>query len=117
MGRFTERKERRGARESPENEHVRHARQRRLLSTPFVEMATASDRFNINSQLEHLQTKYVGTGHPDLHRYDWFTNIKRDTYASLVGHHNMVTYVALCENESIGRSKYTMLQNMFLPCG
>ncbi|KAL6143231.1 hypothetical protein ACLB2K_053926 [Fragaria x ananassa] len=28
----------------------------------------ASDRFNINSQLEHLQAKYVGTGHADLHR-------------------------------------------------
>ena len=26
----------------------------------------ASDRFNINSQLEHLQSKYVGTGHADL---------------------------------------------------
>ena len=28
----------------------------------------ASDRFNINSQLEHLQAKYVGTGHADLTR-------------------------------------------------
>jgi len=59
----------------------------------------------------------VGTGHPDLHRYDWFSNIKRDTYASLASQHNMVTYVALCENESVGRSKYAMLQRMFLPCG
>jgi hypothetical protein len=25
-------------------------------------MTTLQDRFNINSQLEHLQTKYVGTG-------------------------------------------------------
>ncbi|KAJ6897668.1 hypothetical protein NC652_024464 [Populus alba x Populus x berolinensis] len=30
----------------------------------------ASDRFNINSQLEHLQAKYVGTGHADLNRLD-----------------------------------------------
>ncbi|KAG7018793.1 hypothetical protein SDJN02_20666, partial [Cucurbita argyrosperma subsp. argyrosperma] len=28
----------------------------------------ASDRFNINSQLEHLQAKYVGTGRADLNR-------------------------------------------------
>lgn len=28
----------------------------------------ASDRFNINSQLEHLQAKYVGTGHADMNR-------------------------------------------------
>ncbi|KAF6154745.1 hypothetical protein GIB67_032357 [Kingdonia uniflora] len=29
----------------------------------------ASDRFNINSQLEHLQAKYVGTGHADMNRF------------------------------------------------
>jgi hypothetical protein len=26
----------------------------------------AADRFNINRSWEHLQNKYVGTGHPDL---------------------------------------------------
>lgn len=26
----------------------------------------SGDRFNINSQLEHLQMKYVGTGHADI---------------------------------------------------
>ena len=34
----------------------------------FVWKFQASDRFNINSQLEHLQAKYVGTGHADLNR-------------------------------------------------
>ena len=29
-------------------------------------MATANDRFNIYAQLEHLQAKHVGTGHPDI---------------------------------------------------
>ncbi|GKV19072.1 hypothetical protein SLEP1_g29370 [Rubroshorea leprosula] len=33
----------------------------------------ASDRFNINSQLEHLQAKYVGTGHADLNRFEHST--------------------------------------------
>ena len=28
-------------------------------------MPQSGDRFNINSQLEHLQQKYVGTGHAD----------------------------------------------------
>mmetsp|Transcript_12894 Transcript_12894/g.24382 ORF Transcript_12894/g.24382 Transcript_12894/m.24382 type:complete len:84 (+) Transcript_12894:73-324(+) len=61
-------------------------------------MATTSDRFNINSQLEHLQAKYVGTGHPDIHRFDWMTNIHRDTYSTMIGNHNMISYVALCQN-------------------
>ncbi|KAK6254743.1 Splicing factor 3B subunit 5/RDS3 complex subunit 10 - like 2 [Theobroma cacao] len=29
----------------------------------------ASDRFNINSQLKHLQAKYVGMGHADINRF------------------------------------------------
>jgi len=29
-------------------------------------MATLSDRMSINTQIEHLQSKYVGTGHPDI---------------------------------------------------
>ena len=26
----------------------------------------AADRYNINRSWEHIQNKYVGTGHPDL---------------------------------------------------
>ena len=64
-------------------------------------MATAADRFNINSQLEHLQSRYVGTGHADTNR---------DSYASYYGHHTMLQYFAIAENESIGRVKYNMMQ-------
>lgn len=31
------------------------------------------------AQLEHLQAKYVGTGHADTNRFEWNLNIKRDT--------------------------------------
>ncbi|CAN6694674.1 unnamed protein product [Malus baccata var. baccata] len=70
----------------------------------------ASDRFNINSQLEHLQAKYVGTGHADMNRYEWAVNIQRDSYASYVGHYPMLAYFALAENESIGRERYNFMQ-------
>ncbi|XP_047957196.1 uncharacterized protein At4g14342 isoform X1 [Salvia hispanica] len=92
----------------------------------------ASDRFNINSQLEHLQAKYVGTGHADLTRFEWAVNIHRDSYASYVGHYPMLAYFAVAENESIGRERYNFMQpltcpsqsqsvdwfqKMLLPCG
>ncbi|KAK3032037.1 hypothetical protein RJ639_035474 [Escallonia herrerae] len=70
----------------------------------------ASDRFNINSQLEHLQAKYVGTGHADLNRFEWAVNIQRDSYASYVGHYPVLAYFALAENESIGRERYNFMQ-------
>ncbi|XP_020240712.1 uncharacterized protein At4g14342-like isoform X2 [Asparagus officinalis] len=77
----------------------------------------ASDRFNINSQLEHLQAKYVGTGHADMSRFDWAVNIQRDSYASYVGHYPLLAYFAVAENESIGREHYNFMQKMLLPCG
>jgi splicing factor 3B subunit 5 len=73
-------------------------------------MASAADRFNINSQLEHLQSRHVGTGHADTNRFEWAVNIHRDSYASYFGHHTTLQYFALAENESIGRVKYNMMQ-------
>ncbi|XLT12865.1 hypothetical protein HN51_058555 [Arachis hypogaea] len=72
----------------------------------------ASHRFNINSQLEHLQAKYVGTGHADLNRFEWAVNIQRDSYASYIGHYPLLAYFAIVENESIGRERYTFMQVM-----
>eukprot|EP00884_Botryococcus_braunii_P013591 jgi/Botrbrau1/22232/Bobra.168_1s0063.1 len=80
-------------------------------------MATLQDRFNINSQLEHLQAKYVGTGHADLNRFEWAVNVHRDSLASFIGHSPMMVYMAVAENESIGRIKYNLMQKMLLPCG
>lgn len=83
----------------------------------LAKMATLQDRFNINSQLEHLQAKYVGTGHADLGRFEWAVNVHRDSYASYIGHHPLVSYFAIAENESVGRKKYDLMQKMLLPCG
>lgn len=57
-----------------------------------------------------LQSKYVGTGHPDINRFEWNLNIKRDTYASFIGHQSLTAYHAVAENESMGRIKYNFLQ-------
>mmetsp|Transcript_9887 Transcript_9887/g.18437 ORF Transcript_9887/g.18437 Transcript_9887/m.18437 type:complete len:99 (-) Transcript_9887:90-386(-) len=80
-------------------------------------MTTLSDRLNINSQIEHLQAKYVGTGHADMTKFEWALNMHRDSYASYVGRHDMVSYFGVAENESVGRIKYDLLKKMLLPCG
>ena len=76
-----------------------------------------ADRFNINSQLEALQTRYVGTGRADTSKYEWIVNQHRDSLAQYVGKHSMLQYFALAENESISRVGYQMKQKMLLPCG
>lgn len=66
------------------------------------------ERYNIHSQLEHLQSKYIGTGHADTSKFEWATNQHRDTYASYMGHFDMMNYFAIAENESKARIRYLM---------
>ena len=41
---------------------------------------------------------------------EWAVNIHRDSYASYVGHHPVLAYFAVAENESIGRERYNFMQ-------
>ena len=43
--------------------------------------------------------------------------IVKRSYASYVGHHPLLSYFAVAQNESIGRVKYDFMQKMLLPCG
>ena len=48
------------------------------------------ERYNIHSQLEHLQSKYIGTGQSDTSKFEWLTNQHRDSNASYMGHYDLV---------------------------
>ena len=52
----------------------------------------AADRMNINRSWEHIQQKYVGTGHVDMSKYEWASNVHRDSIASHVGHADRLLY-------------------------
>jgi splicing factor 3B subunit 5 len=75
------------------------------------------DRYNIHTQLEHLQSKYIGTGHSDTTKWEWMTNQHRDTYTSYLGHNDLLNYIAVAENESKARLKFNFLKKMLQPCG
>ncbi|CAM9138799.1 unnamed protein product [Chrysoparadoxa australica] len=77
----------------------------------------AADRFNINRSWEHIQNKYVGTGHADTTKHEWVTNQQRDAMASHVGHSDMMCYFAVAENQAVGRVRYQLLEKMLQPCG
>ena len=46
-------------------------------------------------QLEALQARYVGTGHADVTKHEWTSNIARDSYASYIGHPGLLSYMAV----------------------
>jgi splicing factor 3B subunit 5 len=45
----------------------------------------AADRYTFNKSWDYVQSKYVGTGHSDMTKYEWLTNQHRDTNASHLG--------------------------------
>jgi hypothetical protein len=57
-----------------------------------------------------VHAKYTGTGHADTSKYDWLVNQHRDTYASFIGHPNLLNYIALVENESLGRVRFQFME-------
>ncbi|KAF8386079.1 moa-2 [Pristionchus pacificus] len=79
--------------------------------------AQVTERFHVLAQLEHLQSKYTGTGHADCNRWEWITNQHRDTHASNMSHPGMLSHIAVVENESRARTRFNLLNRMVQPCG
>mmetsp|Transcript_3759 Transcript_3759/g.6396 ORF Transcript_3759/g.6396 Transcript_3759/m.6396 type:complete len:93 (+) Transcript_3759:107-385(+) len=77
----------------------------------------AADRFSINKSWEHIQNKFVGTGHSDITKFEWASNQHRDSVASHIGHYDMMSYFAVAQNDAIGRVRYQLLEKMLQPCG
>ncbi|KAK4155171.1 splicing factor 3B subunit 5/RDS3 complex subunit 10 [Chaetomidium leptoderma] len=69
-----------------------------------------ADKLRNQQELERLQAKYIGTGHPDTTSWEWKTNIHRDTYSSIAGHPPLLSYLALAENEPVAKVRIQMIR-------
>lgn len=74
----------------------------------------SADRYNYNKSWEHIQNKYVGTGHADITKFEWAVNQHRDTIASYIGHPDMMMYFSVAQNDSIGRTRFQLLEVGFI---
>ena len=45
-------------------------------------------------------------------KFEWVSNQQRDTIASNIGHYDLMSYFAVAENESIGRTRYNLMEKM-----
>ncbi|MED6278230.1 Splicing factor 3B subunit 5 [Characodon lateralis] len=88
-----------------------------FLDTVGLLSARMTDRYNIHSQLEHLQSKYIGTGHADTSKWEWLVNQHRDSYCSYMGHFDLLNYFSVAENESKARVRFNLMEKMLQPCG
>lgn len=71
----------------------------------------------MQNQMDHLYAKTVGTGHPDTTKWEFGTNIQRDSLASHVGHYSRLVYMASVQNESPAKMRMQLLERMVQPCG
>ncbi|KAK4208707.1 splicing factor 3B subunit 5/RDS3 complex subunit 10 [Rhypophila decipiens] len=76
-----------------------------------------ADKLRTQQELERLQAKYIGTGHPDTTSWEWKTNIQRDTSASIVGHPPLLGLVALAQNEPTAKVRARLIRSMIQPAG
>lgn len=74
-----------------------------------------SDKVRENIQYNYLKSKYIGLGDPDTTREEFFTNIHRDSYASLAQHEGLLLYNSLALNEPTETLRQRMLKKMIKP--
>ncbi|KAF3163088.1 hypothetical protein TWF788_001693 [Orbilia oligospora] len=76
-----------------------------------------ADKLRTQQQLEQLQARFVGTGHADTTKFEWTSNIHRDSYASYVGHPPLLSYMALGLNEPAAKLRTRLIEKMIQPVG
>lgn len=76
-----------------------------------------ADKLRTLQNLEALQARYIGTGHADTTRYEWTSNILRDSYASYVGHPPLLQYMAVGMGETKEKTRTEMLEKMVRGAG
>ncbi|KAF8448279.1 splicing factor 3B subunit 5/RDS3 complex subunit 10 [Terfezia claveryi] len=76
-----------------------------------------ADKLRATQQLEQLQARYVGTGHADTTKFEWVSNIHRDTYSSYVGHPPLLEYFAVATGEPMAKLRVKFIEKMIQPAG
>lgn len=76
-----------------------------------------ADKLRTLQNLEALQARYVGTGHADTTKYEWTSNIVRDSYASYIGHPPMLQYMSLGMGEPKEKVRTMMIEKMVRGAG
>lgn len=76
-----------------------------------------NDKIQIQNSFEVLKKKYVGTGNPDITKWEWQTNIQRDLISSHIAHKSRLAYMSTALNEHTAKTKIRMLNRMYMPIG
>ncbi|KAF2020621.1 splicing factor 3B subunit 5/RDS3 complex subunit 10 [Aaosphaeria arxii CBS 175.79] len=76
-----------------------------------------ADKLRNQQQLESLAARYIGTGTSDTTKFEFTSNMARDSLASYVGHPPMLQYMSIGLGQSKERTRIQMLERMVRPVG
>jgi splicing factor 3B subunit 5 len=76
-----------------------------------------ADKLRAAQQLEALQSRYVGTGNADTTRFEWTSNIARDSLASYIGHPPMLQYMSIGLGQTKEQTRIQLMERMIRPVG
>ncbi|KAF2788199.1 splicing factor 3B subunit 5/RDS3 complex subunit 10 [Melanomma pulvis-pyrius CBS 109.77] len=76
-----------------------------------------ADKLRAQQQLESLQARYIGTGNSDTTKFEWTSNIARDSLSSYIGHPPMLQYMSIGLGQSRERTRVQFLERMIQPVG
>ena len=57
-----------------------------------------NERLTFQTQIEHRNMKYAGTGNPDTTKWEYGTNMRRDALSSHISHYSRLLYFSAVEN-------------------
>ncbi|KAK7205115.1 splicing factor 3B subunit 5/RDS3 complex subunit 10 [Myxozyma melibiosi] len=76
-----------------------------------------ADKLRAQQQLEQLQTRFIGVGHPDTTKHEWMNNIQRDSLASYIGNPSLLQHFSVALNEPQRKVRTMFIDKMIQPCG
>ena len=76
-----------------------------------------TDKIRSQNSFESLKKKYLGTGNPDIPKWEWETNVQRDVVASNISHFSRLNYISTALNEHPAKTRLRLMTKMVLPKG
>lgn len=69
-----------------------------------------------NHQMEHVHSKYPGTGSADTTKHEWNVHMARDSLSLLLSP-GLAAYTSVGSNQSVKRMFVSSIERMVRPCG
>ncbi|OAL52918.1 splicing factor 3B, subunit 5 [Pyrenochaeta sp. DS3sAY3a] len=76
-----------------------------------------ADKLRAQQQLEASQSRYIGIGSADTTKFEWMSNIQRDSLSSYIGHAPLLQYMSIGLGQPMEKTRMQFLERMVQPIG